>query len=399
MCNFEEISSSILTKYRETIDFFKLDDSQEAAVVNCIATSTCFHHNSVKLLWGPPGTGKTKTVASLLFMLLRMKCRTLTCAPTNIAVVGVTNRLMSLVREVSVYDTYGLGDIVLYGNKIKMKIDDHKDLPDIFLTNRVLCYLSFLSPFTGWRSGVENMICLIEDPMKQYRIYLDRLDRKDTYLPSHKRVSDSMVEESDDKKSTRMLEILGEGILTYEEFMNMRFSTIGKSLMSCIRNMYTHLPTSFISVEVVKKMIRLIELLGTIESMKIGSLPFEGLDEGLNGIQDGGTAKNHMLIYGPLTNCVRLLKELRVIVSVPDLKHENQIRSFCLQNATLIFCTASSSIKLHNNRKAPVEMLVIDEAAQLKECESTIPLQLSGLRHAVLIGDEKQLPAMVQSKV
>ncbi|KAH0760508.1 hypothetical protein KY290_016581 [Solanum tuberosum] len=44
-------------------------------------------------------------------------------------------------------------------------------------------------------------------------------------------------------------------------------------------------------------------------------------------------------------------------------------------------------------------MMVIDEAAQLKECESTIPLQLPGLRHAILIGDEKQLPAMVQSKI
>uniref|UniRef100_A0A6N2N6Z5 DNA2/NAM7 helicase-like C-terminal domain-containing protein n=1 Tax=Salix viminalis TaxID=40686 RepID=A0A6N2N6Z5_SALVM len=47
----------------------------------------------------------------------------------------------------------------------------------------------------------------------------------------------------------------------------------------------------------------------------------------------------------------------------------------------------------------PIKLLVVDEAAQLKECESTIPLQLSGLRHAVLIGDELQLPAMVQSKI
>ncbi|XP_019172082.1 PREDICTED: probable helicase MAGATAMA 3 [Ipomoea nil] len=47
----------------------------------------------------------------------------------------------------------------------------------------------------------------------------------------------------------------------------------------------------------------------------------------------------------------------------------------------------------------PIEVLVIDEAAQLKECESTIPLQLPGLCNAILIGDEKQLPAMVQSKI
>ncbi|GAB2286430.1 hypothetical protein Dimus_020837, partial [Dionaea muscipula] len=47
----------------------------------------------------------------------------------------------------------------------------------------------------------------------------------------------------------------------------------------------------------------------------------------------------------------------------------------------------------------PLELVVIDEAAQLKECESVIPLQLPGVRHAILIGDEKQLPAMVQSKI
>ncbi|KAK1402164.1 Regulator of nonsense transcripts-like protein [Heracleum sosnowskyi] len=211
VCNLEDINSSILTKYGDTIGSFKLDDSQKASVLNCIATSTCFHHHSVKLLWGPPGTGKTKTVASLLFMLLGMKCRTLTCAPTNIAVVGVANRLMSSVREVSMYDTYGLGDIVLYGNEVKMKIDDHEDLLDIFLTNRVSCYQSFLSPFTGWRSGVESMICLIEDPMKQYTIYLNRLDRKDEYLPPHKPVSDSGKEEcDDDNNATGMQEEHGK---------------------------------------------------------------------------------------------------------------------------------------------------------------------------------------------
>ncbi|PWA91974.1 uvrD-like Helicase, ATP-binding domain, P-loop containing nucleoside triphosphate hydrolase [Artemisia annua] len=47
----------------------------------------------------------------------------------------------------------------------------------------------------------------------------------------------------------------------------------------------------------------------------------------------------------------------------------------------------------------PLNILVIDEAAQLKEAESTIPLQLPGMKHAILIGDECQLPAMVTSNV
>ncbi|KAK3222798.1 hypothetical protein Dsin_009823 [Dipteronia sinensis] len=47
----------------------------------------------------------------------------------------------------------------------------------------------------------------------------------------------------------------------------------------------------------------------------------------------------------------------------------------------------------------PLYFLVIDEAAQLKESESTIPLKLKGIKHAILIGDECQLPAMVESSV
>lgn len=47
----------------------------------------------------------------------------------------------------------------------------------------------------------------------------------------------------------------------------------------------------------------------------------------------------------------------------------------------------------------PLHLLIVDEAAQLKECESPVPLQLPGISHAVLIGDECQLPATIKSMV
>ncbi|KAM7466484.1 hypothetical protein LguiB_014046 [Lonicera macranthoides] len=72
---------------------------------------------------------------------------------------------------------------------------------------------------------------------------------------------------------------------------------------------------------------------------------------------------------------------------------------FLRARASLIFCTVSSSYKLHSVEMEPLNLLLIDEAAQLKECESTIPLQLHGMKHAILIGDECQLPAMVSSNV
>ena len=48
----------------------------------------------------------------------------------------------------------------------------------------------------------------------------------------------------------------------------------------------------------------------------------------------------------------------------------------------------SSSFKLHRVAMEPLTVLVIDEAAQLKEYESIIPLQLPGVKHAILVGDE-----------
>nr|XP_033511237.1 uncharacterized protein LOC104093119 [Nicotiana tomentosiformis] len=154
LCSCKESKTNAISNSRAVIQSFGLDDAQQEAVLSCIATRECDNRNMVKLIWGPPGTGKSKTVASLLYVLLKMKCRTLTCAPTNIAVLGVTKRLMQHVLD-------GLGDIILFGNGKRMKIDDHEDLFDVFHKNRVDTLVSCLSPNTGWRIGVQSMICLL----------------------------------------------------------------------------------------------------------------------------------------------------------------------------------------------------------------------------------------------
>nr|GMC62501.1 probable helicase MAGATAMA 3 isoform X1 [Ipomoea batatas] len=116
--------------------------------------------------------------------------------------------------------------------------------------------------------------------------------------------------------------------------------------------------------------------------------------DGFKGNNTGG----HIYAFWTLkSECIALLTLLRGSIRLPNFFEKYEIQSFCLKSAVLIFSTASSSSKLHGS--VPIEVVVIDEAAQLKECESTIPLHLPGLRHAILIGDEKQLPAMVQSKI
>ncbi|MCD7450377.1 hypothetical protein HAX54_005720 [Datura stramonium] len=439
-CSLNDKKTGAISSHRTTIESFGLDNAQREAVISCIATSECVHKNVVKLIWGPPGTGKTKTVASLLSLLFNMKCRTVICAPTNIAVLGITKRVMQLVQDGLEYDTYGLGDIILFGNGKRMGIDDHEDLFDVFLDNRIAALASSLSPDHGWKSHILSMISLLEDPEEQYEKYLvienenkehrtndvaeeqkgritsignQGLDKNkksklrktiviQTLKENEKKTSNDdessqmmnnlrPVDKGDKVISAVKIENEGEARnskqshrLTYEEFIISQFKRILEQLTFCLTSLYTYLPTSFIELEVAKDMIRVLEMLQTLRE--------------LYGVEfvtryNWGHFAN---ICATQTESIELLKSLSERISLPNI---TDIRSFCLKGACLIFCTASSTSKLYTEGMTPLEMLVIDEAAQLKECETTIPLQLPGLRHAILIGDEKQLPAMVHSKI
>jgi senataxin len=184
VCFPREKYSVVVSSLGAVIRSFSLNNSQEEAVLNCIAARECYHKNIVKLIWGPPGTGKTKTVGSLLFALLKRNCRTLTCAPTNVAVLEVTTRFLRLVMDSFEYITYGLGDIVLFGNGEGMKIDNRDDLLDVFLDYHAHILSECFAPLSGWRHSLQSMICLLEDPEQLYRDYL-KIQEKDDEIDDH----------------------------------------------------------------------------------------------------------------------------------------------------------------------------------------------------------------------
>ncbi|CAN6992216.1 unnamed protein product, partial [Brassica rapa subsp. trilocularis] len=101
-----------------------LNSSQESAVSSCLETRNLRDKTCVKLIWGPPGTGKTKTVATLLFALFN-----------------------------------------LAGKRGRMGIDSkNKDLLDVFLDHRINKLKELLSPLTGWKQILELVIKFLEDP-------------------------------------------------------------------------------------------------------------------------------------------------------------------------------------------------------------------------------------------
>ncbi|GLT57702.1 hypothetical protein SLA2020_306550 [Shorea laevis] len=306
-----------------------------------------------------------------------------------------------------------------------MKIDGNDDLLDIFvdsrignLSNRVdklskrvdmLC--KCFSPLDGWKGSLTSMIELLEDLVGPYGQYLQRSkksnekedgdegdDDKDKRKDWKKLINQilnkvkTMVKQavSNEEKDAQEAKTCEDDPHTSIEFVKRTFNSISQRLRFCFVNLYTHLPTWCMPLEVAKNMMQSLEIL-------------------LHDLGDEAQQKDHNIFEcensdGYLRklsltkkDCLQILRSL-TLLEIPDFGGDiEKIRDFCLANACLLFYTASGSTKLHG--AGEFDLLVIDEAAQLKECETTIPLQLLGLHHAILIRDELQLPAMVHSKI
>ena len=369
-----------------------LNNSQTEAVLNALLKMKCDHKPSVELIWGPPGTGKTKIVSMLLFNLLKLNLRTLVCAPTNIAITEVASRLLKLSTESS-KDEYqkdyashrSYGEILLFGNRARLKVST--DIENIYLDYRADRLTECLGPLTGWKHCLSSIVNLLEDCVELYKVYVENELIK--------------VEQNHEDESKKL------EYNSFLEYMRARFLCTVSPLRQCLLIFCTHLPITFVGESTYHDMVTLTQLLNSLEKLLFHDnmvselLERVFLDQKL--VKDSPKSCEDMSLLLRLRNKVlSIAKSIRHSLDklkLPSAMNRASIMEFCFQRASVIFCTVSSSFKLHSVDMEPPKVLVIDEAAQLKECESVIPLQLKGLQHAILIGDECQLPATVRSAV
>ncbi|XP_031398493.1 uncharacterized protein LOC116209063 isoform X2 [Punica granatum] len=363
-----------------------LNESQKETALSCLYKTQCQHRHIIKLIRGPPGTGKTKTVSTMLFTLLNMKCKTLVCAPSNVAVKEVASRVQRLVRDSSLVS---YGDILLFGRKDRLKMDSYTE--EIYLEYRVDRIRECLAPLTGWRNCIASMITLLEDSVQQYNIFVE-----------NESVGNSNNEEEKSHNVGQRKPFI--------EFIRERYSSTLGPLDRCISILCIHISRSYMSKDIFDNMMGLpghLKSFGKLLFQKDSNLFSSRLEEAFSRKATDRlstkTPRDPLLtLYLKRCECLSALAVVQDSLNrlkLPSFMSKDLIREFCFQSATLFFCTASNTYKLHFVDMEPPKLLVIDEAAQLKECESVVPLQLAGLSHAVLVGDERQLPSIVKSKV
>uniref|UniRef100_A0A0E0KUC3 DNA2/NAM7 helicase-like C-terminal domain-containing protein n=1 Tax=Oryza punctata TaxID=4537 RepID=A0A0E0KUC3_ORYPU len=289
----------------------------------------------------------------------------------------VASRIVHLVRGCLDGSACFLSDIVLFGNKKRMKIDDGHELSVIFLDSRAERLLPCFVPNTGWRHCLCSLIDLLENSVTKYKSYIEDVleKRKDgeketagkdkgENVPWRMQFGNGSCEKKcerpEDKEDASRL-------LPFNDYLKDGYNNLSQNLCNCIEILYNNHP------------------------------------------RNSGTEQNFQCMLEELKYLVKNLE-------LPNCYRIRPIKLYLLQRTKCILCTVSSSFRLYNvpmdvspsdicepfkkSEKANLlEMLIVDEAAQLKECETLIPLQLPGITQAVFIGDEYQLPALVKSKI
>ncbi|KAJ1272391.1 hypothetical protein BS78_06G198400 [Paspalum vaginatum] len=250
-------------------------------------------------------------------------------------------------------------------------------LGEIFLDTRVRRLSRCFSPATGWRHCLVSLVELMGEPRTVRSQYHGACWQED---------------------GTTLLE---------SSFVRSRFHQIFRKLTNCFRTIMSQVPRAILLEKNYKNIVSLIEMLEGFRKLLDKKIVGNDaavhvfLTTGAKKFDDSGAeeAGKSELVQNLMQSKALILGMARTLLrdlKLPVTRSRFRIKKLCLRSASFVFCTVSGSAKLNNQK---MDLLLIDEAAQLKECESLIPLQPSGLKHAVLIGDECQLPATVKSKV
>ncbi|XVF43518.1 hypothetical protein PTKIN_Ptkin02bG0046200 [Pterospermum kingtungense] len=224
------------------------------------------------------------------------------------------------------------------------------------------------------------MINFLEDCVSDYHIFLEK----------RKHDSENENQEKECFSETDCKRAIHKSFL---EYARERFKSKASRLKSCLSILCTHIPKAYFLEHNVGDFETLFSLLDDLETqLSLDDLVSEEIEK--------------LFSHSEALSALKTFRGSLSKLNFPSYrgkgstkKYKNFIKRFCLQRASLLFSTASTSYEVDKVNLESLNVLVIDEAAQLKECESLIPLQLPGIQHSILIGDECQLSATVFSNV
>uniref|UniRef100_A0A0E0MHQ1 DNA2/NAM7 helicase-like C-terminal domain-containing protein n=1 Tax=Oryza punctata TaxID=4537 RepID=A0A0E0MHQ1_ORYPU len=345
------------------------NEEQLSAMTCIISKLSCCHNNSIELVWGSPGTGKTQLAAGLVISLLNSGFKMLVCVPMERDILIFLKNLQKVCPSVNFR-----GIVILNRLCNPESIKNCNKFHEMNLENRAqaLYCCIFL-----WRSFVKELGFVLG--LKPY--CKEKCDHNGCTICSKSKLvvfSFSSFKEKvcalaiDVEKCSRILiDSLSDILLS-----NYNIEILNK-LLSGISHLEDHIKNSDITQSGVEK-----------EFGFASGIDFSWEEIGCNVAE-----LNEIRM-----TCLGLIEVVMNSIELPQLEDRKDLEEFCIRHSRIIICTPVCSSQLRELKLDTIDILLVDDAAQIKEIDMLIPLSFSP-RHIVMFGDHLHLQPMVKSEV
>ncbi|XP_038977123.1 uncharacterized protein LOC120107765 [Phoenix dactylifera] len=365
------LSENLLQKIQPV----ELNESQIKAICLALSTIRCCDSFSINRISGYPGTGKTEIISIICWIALQRKIKVVVCAPTTFSTFEVVQRLLKLIEQCGsnasegMFPGWPLSDVVVLGDEHAEKLYTSHGFTDILLEDRLILLEPCFSAASGWKKHMSLMIDLLEKFCLNYDILLE--NEHNDFLTG------------------------------YLEILKGRFASVAFPFKDCMQLLLKYLPHTLFSVSELKNLSSLVNLIDSMWSILCDDLVKLELVKLFTGkeVEERDLEKNGWTLSRARDYLLEILNVLIDTLRLPVTAGKRSIEHLLLKHAGLILCPVPQSPKLKSMGSiGPFDLLIVDRAGEVNECELLLPLQLHGLQHTTLVGGDCSLPAIVVSK-
>ncbi|KAL6599627.1 hypothetical protein ACP70R_045764 [Stipagrostis hirtigluma subsp. patula] len=348
----------------DSVDATKFNDEQ-LNVVKCIVSKLrCPHVNAAEIVWGPPGTGKTQVAIAIIHSLLHWRSRTLVCIPRKEDIP----RFFAHLKEV--FPAFNLSKILVLNDLNGMEnCSSFAEASLEIRTQKLYCSIYV------WKSWMKEMAFILR--MEPY--CLDNCEHDDHTCSKSKLI-----------------------VFQFESFRK-KVSALVLDLRESSLNLISSLSAISLSEIDIVNINKLLSNLSDFEIFLLNdSVTSSDVQKafGFASVSASNIEKDDIAtsLDACRMSCLKLLDALVDTIDVPRLEDRNELEAFCIQNSTIMICTPSCSSRLQDPKLRSIDIILVDDAARIKEIDLLVPLSLAP-RHIVLLGDHLHVQALVKSEV
>lgn len=351
--------------------------------MNMVSNPYCDQCEGINVVWGLPGTGKTKVLAHVLAASCHSKVKMLLCAPDNVHLSSLCCHLNDELKKMEKLH-YGLehsiGDVLL--------LTDSKEMGNNTIKEFCLDWrLRNIMPCMTWKGKLVVLVSFLEEEFREsfkgvtkdmnprvLKTLREIFKRKsNTLLDSLKILQKYTSCHTLSLKAAEDLAALDNAVKKFNDLLAKK-TTTEEDVMAVFK----------INVSQAKSSTSRRKL---STSVKSSSKPSHSSS---TSIADLRQARD---------NCINCLKKVEKNLKLPCEKNIEWMRCYLMEQSTITLSRPADAFLLHNVDIKNVKTLIAIGAERMKECELLPFLSLPSIKHLWLIGNHNQICPSVNSKV